>query len=601
MTDKLLTGRINYDHFTSNEHKSWKLHRQLLLQLEEDDAGYRGCFGISLVVDSSTIDSWTTVTTKPGVGSLVFIPDSTVRWATLVDVPIGYFRLGERSREVHWATVRPTTMKFGVPALVRGSEGRDAWDFRSFPFDKAKMKTPSGRVVQLDAFPDTLKPDSFPQLFRVFNALEWGMTTTAFSYRKNWAYAKKHMFDALGYPYDEGKKLLAFGKNVYDSVARPAQWMPRAYLAFRESHRDDVFDAVTRVGYGGPGAPPVYPDGLKEAFVDAMGTGFAYRAQFDGRVAAVGRIVHRGVAAVEVVLKGDRGERTVVRFTLEGCVLRKRVRDTFVAGDVIGEERLEAGVPPHWYDIPWYSRWEKTAARLLSARRLDPVMRLWFERQAYHLKEGYVHFASQISSIAALGLASDEHLFWEVSDSLDYYHDDSDSMIFPTVQIRGWCDLRGGLPGDVAYDLNPADHRYEEYADQKARIAARNAEKARRGNEPPRPKVVQEPEETPAYLSPYFRIEDYLAERRAEVARVEEAKKRKEALLKQKKDAEKEVAVMKTAFAKNAPRDVPPPDVEVDDEAGINLSPEEQEKIRLAKIVNETLPSWKRKKPRKTT
>lgn len=465
---------INYAQFVSPEHLAWKAHRELMLNVAREEAGYRGCIGLALIINAVGADSWAEI---PGGENerRVFIPDNTVSWASIVDIPVGYFGLDGRKRDVHWASVRPTTVKFGMPALARETETLQC-DFRAFPFDKAKVRTHEGDVVTVGPGPDALNTAHYPQLFRVFNALEWAMTTTAFAFRRNWQPKRDKVAKALGYEYDPEKKLLAFGGGVYDGAARPYQWMPQAYIGFPHHLREHVFDRATRAT-GSPQMLPVYSPGLREAFLNAMGQYLGYRAPFDGRVDRIDRAFYKGIPVLAFTLKGDRGEHEVVRFFRETCQVRKPVRTRFKAGDVVAEERFDMALPEDWYERSPAMRWDKWLWSLMP-HRLDPVMRLWFERCAVSLSPGLVHFPAQTASLAAFSSAVDGELFWEVSNCMEYYSDTCDALVFPTMQIRNWYDLSGWLPGDVAFDLNPYDHRFESYQEQRERVAKDRREKA---------------------------------------------------------------------------------------------------------------------------
>lgn len=457
-------ARINYEALTSPEHIDWKHHRQLTTVIPTDDAGYRGCIGLALLINSTNSDSWSIVPAGKGILPKTFVPDKTVAWASIVDVPIGYFRVDSVKRETHWSTVRPTTMKFGMPCLTNQNIAH-AYDFRVIPHD-TRSKTPGSKADPLNI---TLNPSANMQLFRVFNKLEWAMTTTAFCFRRDWCGKRKAMCDALGVRSDPEQKVLAFGGGLYDGVADPKQWMPKAYVAFPEKLREIVYDRATRAT-GSPTMLPVHGAGLREAFVDAMGQKLAYRATFDGQVASVERSLYMGIPVLSFILRGDRGERDVVRFFRETCVVRKAVRTKFKAGDVIAEESFDVDLPTDWYFRTPQARWDRWTW-LLVPRRLDAVMRLWFERQAVWLKPGLVHYPAQISSLAALSSAVDADLFWEVGDSLEFFDDASDSLVFPTLRIDTWHDMTGVLPGDVSYDLTPKDVRFESRQDQVARVA----------------------------------------------------------------------------------------------------------------------------------
>lgn len=593
---------MDFDSFNSPDHETWKAHRQLLTHLRDSEAGYRGCFGLAMLINSHNIDSWLQVKEGPGTNdsSLVFVPDSTIAWASLVDIPVGNFRFQDTfSREVHWATVRKTTTQFGVPSLTRGSEDKMAWDFRSFPFGKARQLSEDGKSYKVfTPGADALNTAHYPQLFKVFNALEWAMTTTAFSYRSSWAEARPALFQSLGFEYEQDKKVMVFGNRVYDTAARPNMWMPRAYLAFPEQMKDKLYDRATRPGGAmTPDVEPHYTEGMKEAFMNAMGVNFEFRAHFDGRVASMERMYYQGVPVVSVLLKGDQGERHVVRFFRDTAVLRKRVRDTFKAGEIIGEEKLDAPVPEDWYTIPYFKRWDRHAARILHPRRLDPVMRLWFERQAYSLQPGYVHFPAQIASVAALGAAVDDRLFWEVSQSLEYYRDDADAIVFPTVQMRAWYDLSGSLPGDVLYDLNPADPRYETYFEMQQRLAQQP--KTPKKKKMPLPKLPAILVDTVVIDTIYIPQPEPEPELTVTVETITspEVKAAAEKVGRTRQEAEDaiadELAMMKAFASKKKP---PEP---IDDNLGINLSPKQQEEIRVEAIVGKPKKAKRGPKPKK--
>ncbi len=465
---------FDYSEFTSPEHKSWKAHRELLRNIDESNAGYRGCLGLAMLIKGSNEFTMKAVTGR------AFVPDSSVAWASLVDIPIGYFKRGNTRRDAHWATVRPTTMKYGLPTLERGSEKNDAWDFKQFPFSTGTIFKPEGGVFIVTAKDDILNTEEHPQLFRVFNALEWAMTSTAFAFRSTWTHAQPALSKLLGYEHTPSQKLLAFGNGIYDAVARPAMWMPKAYLAFPANLRAEIYARQTRQHIGSE-IVPTYRQGLQDAFLDALGDNLEYRAHFPGVVKSVIRTVYHGMPVMEMTLKGNRGEHDVVRFFGETASIFKRTGAEFEENDVLAEERTLRSLPQNWHQRSYAARWEQWLERLLPDA-LDQIMNLWFDRQAVQLVDGVVHYPAVISSSAALSSAVDSGLMWEVSESMEYFRDDSDAIVFPTIQIRGWSDLAGRLPGDILYDFHPADKRYETLEEQRERVAKQ------RGIEEPRPK-----------------------------------------------------------------------------------------------------------------
>jgi hypothetical protein len=456
------------------EQQAWKTHRKLVRAIEEDEAGYRGCIGLGMIINSTNADSFKTFASTDG-NAKIFMPDNTIAWASIVDIPIGYFKLKHGKREVHWATVRPTSQKFGMPQLAFGTESF-SFDFRSFPFDPTRVRL-GKNVTDMIPSHDTLQPHQHPQLMRLFNALNWAMTSTAFTFRKTWKPQRELLAKALDRDFKPDQRLLAFGDGVYDSVARPQQWMPRAYIAFPYDLWDEVYHRATRAT-GSADMLPVYSQGLREAFVDAMGKNCEYVSRFAGTVSSVEKIKYRGMTVLEFQLKGDRGEHETVRF-LESCMIHKGRRTRFEAGEVIAEDKYKVNLPDDWYEISHRERWDRHISRLLVGK-LDHVCRLWFERCGIVLEDGFVHFPSQIASLAALSGAVSGSLYWDVTDAMEYYREDCDAIVFPTLQMRNWHELSGALPGDVMYNFTPNDRRYESYVDQVARIRNKGHKKTPR-------------------------------------------------------------------------------------------------------------------------
>lgn len=486
--------QLDFDGIDSVEHATWRNHRDVMRLVDADAIRYRGCIGLAAVIDTQTTDSWADRIGKK------FVPDATLRWASLVDIPPENFRVGRKAREIHWATVRPTTVQYGVPRLAFGSE-TDAFDFRSFPYDPVEVPGPAGPVTHVPP-KDTLRPSLHPQLFRVFNALEWAMTSTAFHFRRAWAAGREQFCEHLGLRHGPDTKALLFGDGVYDGVARPVAWMPQAYLGFPEETLPELFDRSTRPGMIGPGGGServVYKDSLKEAFVDALGTNLGHRAEFDGRVEQVVQHQFAGCPCIAVTLVSDRGVRETLRFHYDAR-LRHRVGAGFKRGDLIADERFASQLPPDWYDRSPVTRWERWLERIIPGR-VEILLRLWFERQAVRLVDGLVHLPAAVSSVAAFSTADDAALVWDVKDSLDYFNGDCDAMIFPTIQISAWDQLRGQLPGDVTYDFTPNDPRFETMQARRQRVDHLRAVDDRRREQirverPPAP-AAQSPEQPP--------------------------------------------------------------------------------------------------------
>jgi hypothetical protein len=339
--------------------RAYQQHRALVRAIDFQEVGNRGCFGLALVVDSTTQDSWVRH------GEQMFLSDKVVRWASLVDVPAGHFQLTGPPREVHWATVRPTTVRCGVPLLARGEETLKT-DFRLIPGSFG-----------------AINPADRPQLFRVFVALEWAMTTTAFHHRHPWVPHREHLLRALNVPKeDAAEPIYLFGGDAYSTIQRPSDWMPRAYVGFPEDRRDWLFDRTTRH----PGwEEPAYPEGMRRAFVASLADRLRHAAPFAGRVTGVRPVVYRGVNALRVELTGERGEVDVSLFS-RGAEVRRR-GETLAYGDTVGLE--PHGLPAAASDKPGLV-W-KAVTKTVGARNVDDLMRLWFDRHVVELEPGLVH------------------------------------------------------------------------------------------------------------------------------------------------------------------------------------------------------------------
>ncbi len=434
--------RIDYASFDSPEHQAWKKHRELALSVTGDASGYRGCFGLALVVDGTTTDSWIEHLDRR------FAPDNTLKWAS-----------NDRPREVNWSSVRPTTIRFGVPTLAKASEER-AWNFRDFPHDGPTAGS------------DVLSPTTCPQLFRVFNALNLAMTSTAFHFRHDWKPKREALYEYLDQPFSEDAKTLLFGEGAYDSVARPLEWMPKPHLGFPETARGSLFQRATQPAMGAD-FPPFYSDGLRVAFVEAMGDYLGYRANYGGKVHSITQTKTHGIPTLTIQLRGDRGEVASVVFHRD-AVIRKPAGAKFKRLEVIAEERFAKPVPSDWYERNWASRWDQWIDKIIPGRR-DMYVRLWFDRQGISLLPGLIHLPAQISSIAALGSAVDGALLWELDSALEYYNTACDACIFPTLQIAHWDQLSGILPGDVHFDLTPTDTRFVTMAALRERVGIRKS------------------------------------------------------------------------------------------------------------------------------
>lgn len=438
MTATLRHKPSDFDQFDSPEHEAWKKHRQLLLQIPASQV-WRGCLGLALF----TTDPCSGV---PALGRL-FVPDRDVRWVSLVDLPRGCGRL-RRSREVHWATVHRTKVRFGMPTL--GGTPEAAYDFRAMPFDRMRRR----RGFLVERGPDVLDPTKELRLFRTLNAVNWAMTSTAFFYRAAWQARRGHFFEAAGATFHPEARILLFGERRFDGVARPTTWMPRAYLGFKHTQRDKLFGWST----GPTGGRRHYPDGLKFRLCEDVGRSMPVRAPLSGSFVGATKSTFHGLPTFNLEFAHDRHDRQTVKVSRQA---RIRVLPSQVVreGDVVALDGPE-GVPEGWEHLPLYRRWERVLPRLVRREHFDAWVRLWFERQLVTIQPDFVHIPSDLAALAARGRTVDGTLYWDLSPALDYYHEAADAFIFPTIRMRTWWDFAGVLPGEVRFDLTPVDARF---------------------------------------------------------------------------------------------------------------------------------------------
>lgn len=393
----------------------------------------RGCLGIGLIVASETVDSWLAYGPNG-----VFLPDTTVRWAAVVDIPRAAFKVrtafGSAHPMLHWATVRPTTIRYGMPMIARGTES--FW--RDLLAGSTSMYWPA--------------PLRDPRLTRVFAAIEWAMTSTAMSRSGAWKAVAPTACRANGLPIERSRRpLLIFGdREAFDYLPDPNAWMPRACLAFPEAVGATLFDRVTRGAASGLlGAPPRYPEEFRNQVLASVAFGDPYSAVDDGTVEVTCRGLDNGLLRYEMKLHADNGVTHTVRFGPDCHIFAKTGR--VVRGQLLATERFP--LPSNWQQIPAAARWDALA--MACGFHFNSYLRMWFNRRVLRLKPGFIHVDSRLASQAALALAVDSELFWDVGPALPYYRNDCDTFVFPSVPVEHWYHLQGKLPGDIVYDYRP--------------------------------------------------------------------------------------------------------------------------------------------------
>jgi hypothetical protein len=407
------------------EQESWKAHRKFVREnVSVDACGYRACIGIAMLSLGGEI-----IALPDGDGIRTFVANNDAKWLTLVDVPVGHWTLHAEKREVHVAAVRQAERKFGLPFLTSVEH---EYDFRKYPC--------VGSAV------DTVDPSDL-QAFKVFNALERAMTSTACHFRQEWAGTKPAWKDFSGSDVP-----FAFGESGKTNFERPQLWMPRPFFGFPYQDKSKIFDRVTGIGV----ARPVYPRGLLVRFVEALEGNLAYYAKFNGQVAEVTRTSHCGQRTLMLRLVGERGEQDFVPLHEASAVLHKGLGERFEFGDAIAIQAVQRGLPSRWRNM----NFENKCDHIQELPEFHHIARTWFEREAISVLPGVVHYPSQIAGLAVTQ-SLDVELYWELRKaSIAYVRDDCEALIFPTIQIAKWDELTGVLPGEVNYDFTPKDTRF---------------------------------------------------------------------------------------------------------------------------------------------
>lgn len=411
--------------------ESWLRHKSVVDSVPMYESGFRGCVAIGCSADDSNESAWIT-----GPNGILLIPDSAMRWYSMIDVQIG-----------RWAPVpiRPatvftrmrTSVRFGMPTVSAPGATESFHDVR-LPQD-AKTPLAIGHAGT--------------QAVRMADAMNWAMTSTAVAFRREWVRRGTSQFYSATGIRPSSRPSLLFGDStapdgrVYHGVANPLSWMPKPYLAFPASAGEGLFDWATGVGVS---PVRVYTDAFKVAFLQDLGDGMPVRSPVDGELDAVEvGLFQCGTPAAALHFSGKAG-KAIVRVSGD-FRLTASPGATFQAGDVVGTDAPE--LPPNWVRLSDYTQWEEAAPALVGRRNFNTYLALWFDRQVIRTSESYIHVPAAVASPAAVG-SDDSRLMWDVRDSLRYFNQEVDGFVFPTVKTWAWEDLVFPI-ADVAFDLTP--------------------------------------------------------------------------------------------------------------------------------------------------
>jgi hypothetical protein len=232
--------------------------------------------------------------------------------------------------------------------------------------------------------------------------------------------------------------------------------MPRAYLAFKHTHRDRIFGWST--GSGCAPGPWHYPDGLLRRLCEDVRRSSPVHSPVSGTFVCATHSIFEGLPTLDLVFEGVRRDRQAVRVT-RGARIHVLPSQAVREGDLVASD-APGGVSEPGGGETSHRRWKRELATLLGPVRFALWARLWFERQFVTVRPGLVHVPSDLSAVAARGHALADGLHWDLTPAMGCYSEAADAFIFPTLRMRTWWGFAGVLPGEVAFDFTPADPRF---------------------------------------------------------------------------------------------------------------------------------------------
>jgi hypothetical protein len=398
--------------------KTWYRHRAAVTTVPERHRVCRGAAALAMVLAEPAGD-W------PQVGDRLLVPDADVQWASLIDVPSGFLEFDGELPPAHWAAVRPTMLRHGMP-VIASARGEVGWDLR--------RQAPDGLSAQI---------------LGTMMAMECGLTQWATVYRPGWMKSKR-VYDEKLFECPLAPKAPQQANKI---PVYPRQWMPRPWLGFAEQDvaSGSLYGQATEQHLVGATVMTV-PEGMRAGFIDDFARGFPVTSPIAGQLVAV----QSGARITSFHIRGKApGEDCRLSTRSAAKVLRQT--GTFVtAGMLLAQEEIT--VPRDWAEQTRDRQWQFVLSRL--AGNIATTLHDWFYRQGVRLSPGLVHFPSQYTSRVPYSGARRGEVYWAIDKDLPYYQDAVHAMIFPPLPVERWDDLRGFLPGDVAYDLMPQTARF---------------------------------------------------------------------------------------------------------------------------------------------
>lgn len=362
----------------------------------------RRCIGLALVHARSL--------TGVGRSHCDFAPNDGVHWLSLIDRR--HERRGTRAGMV-LASWHIAQVWFGMPILGRHVE----------VCCKLPRRAIADKIHARAAFPVPADISKRGNTLAILAAIDEAMTTAAA-------------------PAESGSL------HRFERAQNPEAWMPRAYLGFRSADRDRLFAWSTSLADGSRHYPVV----LKRRFCEDLERCMPIQAPCAGTFIGAFRSVRHGLATLDLAFETRSGERQVVSASRQAQVLvlpSQSVRE----GDLAANDGCR--VPADRDGMSMSRRWSELQRSW--GCRLPAWIRLWFDRQIVSLTPGRIHLPSDLACLAARDHAVPEELHWNLAPAMGFYRQDLGAYILPPLPLKSRRDFTGRLPGEIAFDFNPAN------------------------------------------------------------------------------------------------------------------------------------------------
>lgn len=429
---------------TADPVRAHAAHAALLRRLGRDLSGWRGCFGVALVIDGD-------VTTPGGEGLTpqAFVANEQLTWVTAVDVPVPW--ITDLHRPAHLVQVRRAALRYGAPTLDPPTVLRefDYWD---------------GPAAV---------PDLPPELVLAANGLNNAMTSTAFAYRFHWQAHVPAFREYAGLPAEPvggfrprpapggpqpnpGVSVLLGDRQYPPEVVKNFSWVPRPWVEVDPRRAGAAFQKLRELGF---------TDAFRAVAGDMFAAGMPVVSPVKGYFTGTNPLVEGGVRYTQFNFREEHGARHAVVASGGAQVTSARGLPVFRGTQVGADGRP---VPPEFYHWGRDRRWGHVR-KAYRPEVLDLVLGSVFSSLFRQVGRAWaVPFAVLGRDVSySFGEGG---LWWDVSrvrsDELDFsLGADARVHVMPTIRPHGdqWDSFHDRL-GATALDLTPVHPRFRGHA-----------------------------------------------------------------------------------------------------------------------------------------